>query len=89
MYLSTRSELVASDLSVLRETLGTAALFADPHDPGALAAALQRVLGEPALRARLRRSGPPAAARYRWPEAVARHLEVYRRLASEPAVAYA
>ena len=81
--------VVASDLSVLRETLGTAALFADPHDPGALAAALQRVLAEPALRARLRRAGPPAAARYRWPEAVARHLEVYRRLASEPAVAYA
>ena len=80
--------VVASDLPVLKETLGAAALFADPADAGALAAALRHALSA-SERTRLRKLGPAAAARFRWSESVARHLEVYRRLAAQPELAYA
>jgi len=50
---------VVSDLPVLRETLGVAALRATPDDPASFAAALLRLDREPELRARLAAAAPP------------------------------
>lgn len=67
--------VVANDVPEHREALGDAALYYAPGDEAGLAAALDRALGEPALRAELRRRARArAAARYRW-EDVARRYE--------------
>jgi glycosyltransferase involved in cell wall biosynthesis len=47
-------------------------LLAPPRDPEALAAAIVRVLTDPTLAERLRRAGPPTAARFTWEAAVER-----------------
>ena len=48
--------VVAADAAALPETCGDAALYADPHDPAAIADAVERAL-EPATAARLRAAG--------------------------------
>lgn len=45
--LAAGTPVVASDLPVLREVGGHVAVYADPGDPGAFAAALQQVLDDP------------------------------------------
>ena len=49
--------VVASNVSSLPEVVGDAGLLVDPTDEDALAAALERIAGDPALRARLRELG--------------------------------
>lgn len=55
-YMAAGLPIVASDLPALREVLrdGQNGLLVRPDDPAALAAALRRLLGEPALAERLR-----------------------------------
>ena len=65
---------VVARTSSLPEVVGDAALLVDPHDPGELMAALQRLLGEPALAADLAARGPRQAARFTW-ERAAEELE--------------
>jgi glycosyltransferase involved in cell wall biosynthesis len=55
--------VVAADRGALPEVCGDAALLADPTDPEALAAALERVLDDPAP---WRAAGPPRAAPLTW-----------------------
>ncbi len=56
--------LVCSDLPAHREIAGDGALFVDPLDPAAIAAALLRIDGDEALRARLAAAGPRRAAAF-------------------------
>jgi glycosyltransferase involved in cell wall biosynthesis len=63
--------VVASTAEALREVAGDAALFADPGDPAAFSRAIERVLDDPAARARLRAAGLRRAAEFSW-EACAR-----------------
>jgi len=70
--------VVAADRGALPEVLGDAALLADPEDPTALAAAVERALGPD--RDRLRDAGPARAARYRWTRAAAQIDALVRRL---------
>jgi glycosyltransferase involved in cell wall biosynthesis len=73
--------VVASDLPVMREVFGGAAAFA--AGPEAFAAGLRDALAagpEPRRRA----AGQALAARYTWAEAAARHLALYRAIASAP-----
>jgi glycosyltransferase involved in cell wall biosynthesis len=70
--------VVASDLSVLHETLGDDAVFVDPHEPMAIAAAVRRVLSDGALRSWLHAAGPPRAAQFTWQRAARDTLNVYR-----------
>ncbi|MBN9306541.1 MAG: glycosyl transferase family 1 [Devosia sp. 67-54] len=56
--------VVANDLTVLREVLGEAAIYADAERPEALAAAVQQVRSDPALAAALSRAGRQLAERY-------------------------
>ena len=57
--------VVAADAAALPETCGDAALLADPHDPAAIAAAIERAL-EPATAARLRAAGLARARAFSW-----------------------
>jgi glycosyltransferase involved in cell wall biosynthesis len=66
---------VVSDLPVLRETLGDAALRAAPDDPAAFAAALLRLEREPGLRERLVAAAPPPPTWEATAAAVGRALE--------------
>jgi glycosyltransferase involved in cell wall biosynthesis len=71
--------VACSDRSSLPEVAGDAALLFDPASPRAIADALERLLGDEALVARLAAAGPFQAARFSW-EATARGvLESYRR----------
>lgn len=72
--------VVTSDCSAMPEVTGGAALLADPHDPGALAAALKRVAEDPALAADLRRRGRERAAQLDWRAFAAANLALYRRV---------
>jgi len=58
--------VVTSDVEPLRSIADGAALLVDPHDVDAIAGALERVLGDSALRSRLIASGRLRAAEYTW-----------------------
>jgi glycosyltransferase involved in cell wall biosynthesis len=72
--------VVTSDCSAMPEVTGGAALLADPHDPGALAAALKRVAADPALAADLAARGLKRAAALDWRAFAAANLALYRRV---------
>ncbi len=64
--------LVASDRPSLDEVAGDAALLVDPRDPGAIASAVSRLLGDAELRRSLVERGRTRAARFSWEEAARR-----------------
>ena len=70
--------VLCSDLPPLREIAGDAALYVDPRDVDAIAAGLQRICSDGALRARLAAAGPVRAAALR-PDAVARSWQRLHR----------
>lgn len=61
--------------AAMPEVCGDAALYFDPLSVQAIAAALQRIVHDEALRARLRTAGPARAAAWRWQDAAARLAE--------------
>jgi glycosyltransferase involved in cell wall biosynthesis len=60
---------IVTDLPVLRETLGDAALRVPPDDPAALAEALERIAADDGLRARLAQSAAATVAGRTWERA--------------------
>ena len=70
--------VVCSDLPVLHEVAGDEALFVDPREPEAIAAAVARVLEDP----RPMPGGRERAQRYTWDAAAEATLAVYRRAAA-------
>jgi glycosyltransferase involved in cell wall biosynthesis len=83
---------VTSDRSSLPEVVGDAALLVDMRDPGSLAATLERLLADPALRAELRQRGPRRAADFSWARTASATHAVYddvleRRAHARPAPA--
>lgn len=78
--------VVASDIPGYREVVrdGVDGLLVPPGDPGALAAAVRRVLEEPGLAERLRAAGRARAEGFRW-EAVVEQVEAAYREALEAA----
>lgn len=72
--------VVTSDCSAMPEVAGGAALLADPHDPGAIAAVLRRVLETPSLAADLRARGLRRAAELDWRAFAAANLALYLRV---------
>jgi glycosyltransferase involved in cell wall biosynthesis len=67
---------VVSDIAVMHEVCGDAALFADPRDPAAIAANLRRVLADEPLRRELGGRGCAQAAKFRWEYSADRLLEL-------------
>jgi glycosyltransferase involved in cell wall biosynthesis len=76
--------VACSSASSLPEVAGDAALQFDPRDEGAIAAAIERLLGDPAERERLRARGLERAAGFTWERTAKLTLESYAR-ASGPA----
>jgi phosphatidylinositol alpha-mannosyltransferase len=75
--------VVASDVPGYRSVSdqGHAALLVPPGDPGALAAALLRVLVEPRLATNLRERGAEVVRRFSMDELALRYVEIYERVA--------
>jgi len=74
--------VVTSDNSSVPEATGGAAVYADPSDPEDMAAGMQRVLEDTALRASLIARGRAHAQQFSWAACAQTTLGVYRRLAS-------
>jgi glycosyltransferase involved in cell wall biosynthesis len=75
--------VVCSNASSLPEVVGDAGLLVAPDDVSGLAAAVERVLADPSLRAELSARGRERAARFTWHETARRTLEVYQGLSRE------
>ena len=75
--LACGTPVVASQRPAMPEVLGDAAFYADPRDPSAWADAVERVVTDAPLRARLVERGLRRAARYSWRRAAAETLAVY------------
>lgn len=61
--------VLTSGAGAIAEVAGDAALYAAPHDTGAIAGALRRLLADADLRAELRARGLRRAARFTWARA--------------------
>ncbi len=68
--------VACSDLPVLREVAGDAAVWLDPADPSSIAAAIRRALRDPEP---LREAGRAQAARFSWRAAARATADVYER----------
>lgn len=71
--------VVTSSLTALPEVAGDAALTADPHDPSAIAAAMQHVLADPIARAHAIERGLRHVAKFDWTQAANVLVGAYRR----------
>jgi glycosyltransferase involved in cell wall biosynthesis len=71
--------VACSNRSSLPEVAGDAALLFDPQDVDAIRAALERLLDDASLRARLAALGPPQADRFSWEQTAALTVASYRR----------
>lgn len=75
--------VVASEVGGLRDIIrhGDNGFLVPPADPEALAAALQQVLGDAALRARMRAAAPESTARFSLDAYAGRLIALYREMA--------
>ncbi len=64
--LADGTPVACSNTSSLPEVAGEAAIMVDPLDVEGLAAAMERALGDRALREEMRERGPKQAARFSW-----------------------
>jgi glycosyltransferase involved in cell wall biosynthesis len=71
--------VATSDVSSLPEVAGDAALLFDPTDVNAIRAAIERLLGDPAARARLRAGGRARAAAFTWERTAELTVAAYER----------
>ncbi len=70
--------VITSDVSSLPEVVGDAGLTVPPTDEMALAEAMRRVLGDPAIGADLRKRGLERAKRFSWEQTAALTVAAYR-----------
>jgi glycosyltransferase involved in cell wall biosynthesis len=70
--------VVASNIAVLRETLGDAAILLPPDDPSLLAIAIHKVLTNAFLRRTLVERGLQRVRKFDWVEAARKILDVYQ-----------
>jgi len=72
--------VVTSNASALAEVAGDAALLVDPFDLEELGCALNRLIRDPALRAKLSDAGRTHASYYTWDRAVTATYSIYQEL---------
>ena len=75
--------VVASDLPVLREVGGDAALYAPPDRPDAWARTIGDLLADPDRRAGLVRRGSERVERFSWRRSAEEHAAVFREAAAQ------
>ena len=73
---------LVSDIPVMREIVGDAALRLPPHDPAAWAQGIERVASDPSLRADLVERGRRQVAGYTWERSARQVLAALERAAS-------
>lgn len=71
--------VVAGDIDVLREVARENALFVKPGDDEALAASLEQIVGDRALRNKLSAGGRERAAAFTWERTARMTIDAYRR----------
>ncbi len=76
--------VIASTAPCLPEICGDAALYADPDDPAAWAAAIGRLAGDPPLRRALAAAGAARLRRYSWRRIAEQYLELMARVDADP-----
>ncbi len=81
--MASGTPVITSNVSSLPEVVGDAALLIDPYDPTAIAAAMRRVLTEPALREDLRQRGLQRVREFSWERSVRRVREIYGEVLAE------
>jgi glycosyltransferase involved in cell wall biosynthesis len=81
--MASGTPVITSNVSSLPEVVGDAALLIDPYDAGAIAAAMRRVLTEPALREDLRLRGLQRVREFSWERSVRRVREIYGEVLAE------
>lgn len=72
--------VACSSATSLPEVAGDAALYFEPTDTGAIAAAIERLLHDSALRDRLRAAGLEQARKFSWVDTAEATLASYRRI---------
>ena len=72
--------VACADATALPEVAGGAALLFDPYDVAAIADAVTRLLGDPALRDDLTRRGRERAAEFTWQRTATQTVATYRRV---------
>ncbi len=75
--------VAASSAGSLPEVLGEAALTFDPTAPDAIAAVIDRLAADEALRAKLAAAGPLQASSFTWERSADRHADAYRTLITQ------
>jgi glycosyltransferase involved in cell wall biosynthesis len=75
--------VACSSASSLPEVAGDAALMFEPHDHAAIAQAIERLLADPELVARLRAKGFERARLFTWERTARLTLESYTRALGE------
>ncbi len=68
--------VITSDISSMSEVAGDAAILVDPHDVADLSQAMERMLGDEALRTELIEKGKERAAQFSWPKAAREYIAV-------------
>ena len=68
--------IVTSNVNGLMEIAGDAAVFVNPHDTEAIAAAICQVLGDEMLRAKLSQKGLVRSAQFNWDQCAAKTLGI-------------
>jgi glycosyltransferase involved in cell wall biosynthesis len=72
--------VAVSNCGSLPEICGEAALYAAPDDPAGWLENFKRLRDDPALRGKMKRAGPPTAARFSWSRSAERYLELMARV---------
>ena len=78
--LAAGTPVVAADIPVLREILADAATFAPPEDIPAMAAAIRRLIAEPALRKAQLAAGQQRLAARSWQQTASKIVALHRSL---------
>jgi glycosyltransferase involved in cell wall biosynthesis len=78
------SSVVCSSATSLPEVAGTAALYADPHNPEQIASQLLRLMSDETLRASLIEQGHHNLQRFIWAETARQTLAVYHQALQMP-----
>jgi len=76
--------VLAGDTPALREVLGSAAAYCDPHDVESIHHQLQSILNDPSLREDLGARGSRQASRYSWAQCAQAHADVYQQVLTTP-----
>jgi alpha-1,3-rhamnosyl/mannosyltransferase len=76
--MASGTPILTSLSTAMPEVAGNAALYVDPEDPGEIAAGLERLSGEPALRRRLAAIGATRALSFSWEQTAREVLSLYR-----------